>query len=111
MEMTARKPKKEKRHVHHLNFTVRTADDYLMVADQPSTKNMMFGIAIDTIRYGIVNGKDSVDVFNVYDNGRNNVVSLKKTEWAKTLKSAMKFYSKSHEYEKCIDVQQLLNIL
>lgn len=102
---------KSKRKVPRVTYNVGCVKDYLHYAGTNYTQSLFINLAVDSIKHGIIEQKDTVDVFTLPGENNHTVMSLKKSEWKLVLNNAIKFYSKSDQFEKCIDCQQLLNTI
>lgn len=100
-----------KRKVTRINYKVKSVDEYLMYAGSDPTQDIIFTLSIDAIKYGIIEQKDVVDILYLAGEKNNSFFSIPKNNWKIVLKSAIKFYSKNNQYEKCIDCQQLISTL
>lgn len=103
--------KKVKRVAPKMSYTVYSVEDYLFYANTDQTQNLLFKLALDTIQHGVMEGKDVADMVTIPGQKDNTIISLKKSEWKPILKTAIKFYAKTNQFEKCIDCQQLLSTI
>ena len=98
-----------KRKTKFLHLGVNKIEDYQFHVQSDDTRSVIFSNLIESIKYGVEKNKAQVDLF-IVDQGQM-VVTLSKDKWKDSLKTAMKFYSKKSEYEKCIDCQELINLV
>jgi hypothetical protein len=103
--------KKAKRIAPKMTYNVSRVEDYLHYANTDQTQDLFFKLALDTIQFGVMENKDIADMVTLAGEKDNTVISLKRSEWKPILKKAITFYSKLNQFEKCIDCQQLLNVL
>lgn len=100
---------KVKRNLKFLHLRVNKVEDYQVHVDSDLTKAVIFSNLLESIKYGVEENKKEVELFLV-DEGKC-VVSLPRDKWKSTLKTALKYYSAKSEYEKCIDCQELINLV
>lgn len=105
------KRKTAKRELPRIVYNVRSVEEYLQYASHDQTKDLIFRLALESIDYGIAEGKDTADIFCLPGVDGNSVYSVSKKEWKAVLKSAIDYYSYKKQYEKCIDCQQMINAL
>ena len=114
LQMTVKRKEKKspKRVVPRMTYNVSKVEEYAMYAATTKTQEVTFALAVDGIKHGVAENKSEADMLSLYGADRNNtVLALPKSEWKKVLKRAIKFYSGTHQYEKCIDCQQLINTI
>ena len=100
---------KIKRKLKYLHLGVAKVEDYDYHIQSDQTKSVIFSNVLESIKHGITDNKQKVELFMV-DEGKS-IITLHKNDWVHSLKAAIKFYSHTSEFERCIDCQELLNLV
>lgn len=97
---------KKKRAVPKINYVIRQFEDFETITEQKSVRKMIYDNLIDAIKYSIQNNKKDADVVQIYET--DCILSLDKSDWTETLNEAINFYAADDDYDKCIEIQNII---
>lgn len=100
-----------KRAVPKITYNVKSVEEYMAYAESKVTRDILFKETVEGIRSGVVHNKDVADIFCLPGSKDNTMFSISRSNWEGALKSAMDHYSKHDQFEKCIDCQQLIQLI
>ena len=63
------------------------------------------------IFYGIASGAESVDLFEIRTQDKEQVFSISKKKWSRALEKCMGAMIEIEDYETCAEIKKSLNIL
>lgn len=107
--MARKKTPKNTRPLPIINFTVTKVDDYNTLAKDDTVKDVLFTFTVDAIKHAISEDLQDVDLFKL-DN-EQVTYNLSKDKFKSVLKRAQEFYSGKDQFEKCIDIQSIMQVL
>jgi hypothetical protein len=99
--------KKSKRKIPNLNISVNGAYQLDCLLDHPDFNRVIFNEIVTAVKEGIENKKSTVTLFEINESGF--VVDLDKENWNSSLDSAISFFEKQENYEKCHECSNLKN--
>lgn len=109
MASAKNKPRKSKRAIPIIDFSVSQIGDYKALAEDDNTQDIVLSLTVDAIKHAVSEDLPDVDLFRL--NNEDTVYNLSRDKFESTLRRAQNFYSKRQNFEKCIDVQSVLRVL
>lgn len=95
--------------IPNLNFNVNSLEDYTKCVQGDGIRTTIIDAAIEHIKRAVIEKKDKVDIFRLHNT--ETVATLNKDQWRPVIKNAIKHFSRLKKYERCIDCQQLLEVI
>ena len=83
--------------------------DYSVLTEQPEIRQVILEEAIYAIKDGIEKHKSSISLFEIADS--DYYIELSKEKWKPTLEHLIEYYSEKEEYDRCIEVRDLISKL
>ena len=105
----AQNKRKMRRKIPILKIKAEPGADYSVIAKFPEIKQIVLEETIIAIKDGIEKHKTSISLFEIADS--NYYIELNKDKWKSTLEHLINYYVKREEYNKCIEVRDLINKL
>ena len=82
---------------------------YEDVQENPYVQEVVMKEVVDAIKDGINRKRRNISLFQINDS--NYVIGLDKKQWKPSLESALKYYEKQEEYNKCSEIVKMMNSL
>jgi hypothetical protein len=101
--------RKKMRRIPVFKVVAEPGADYSTLTDVPEIKKIVLEEAIYAIKDGIEKHKHSISLFEIADS--NYYIDLSKDKWKPTLEHLIGYYSEKEEYNKCIEIRDLINKL
>ena len=101
--------RKMKRKIPVFRVTAEPGADYSVLTESSEIKNAVLEEAIYAIKDGIEKHRSSISLFEVADS--DYYIELSKEKWKPTLEYLIEYYSEKEEYDKCIEVKELISKL
>lgn len=74
-----------------------------------SNKESFFGLIIEGIKQCIGDGIELIDIIHFFVKDTKIVIQVKKDDWNTTLSLALEYFESVEDYEKCIEIKNLIN--
>lgn len=75
----------------------------------PEVKKAVLEETVFAIKHGIEKNKSSISLFEVADS--SYYIELSKDKWKPTLENLIEYYVEQEEYDKCVEVRDLISKL
>ncbi len=99
----------KKRKIPILRITTSGGIKYEQLKDIPAVQDLVLNETIHAIRDGVEKNKISTPILEIADS--NCYIELKKEHWKNTLEKSMNYFSDREDYNKCIEIRDLINKL
>ena len=103
------KRKNMRRKVPVFRVKAEPGADYSILTDLPEIRQVVLEEAIYAIKDGIEKHKSSISLFEIADS--DCYIELSKDKWKPTLEHLIEYYSEKEEYDRCIEVRNLVSKL
>lgn len=80
-----------------------------ILRNSPAVKDLVLNEAVTAIKDGILRNKKSISLFGIANS--NLVLDLKKEKWKSTLQNSMDYFAELEDYDKCIEIRDLISKL
>ncbi len=97
---------KKKRQIPLIKVRINNGSSYSQLIDNPGIKNLVIETAVNAIADGITNNKDKTYIFEVAD--CEFYIELEKSNWKKTLETAMDYFVEKEDFDSCICCRDLI---
>ena len=74
-----------------------------------SNKESFFGLIIEGVKQCIEDGVELIDIIHFFVKDTKIVIQVKKDDWNTTLLLALEYFESVEDYEKCIEIKNLIN--
>jgi hypothetical protein len=101
--------KKMRRKVPVFRVTAEPGADYSVLSNAPEIRKAVLDETIYAIKDGIEKHKASISLFEVADS--DYYIELSKDKWKPTLEHLIEYYAEKEEYDKCVEVRDLISKL
>ena len=98
-----------KRKIPNIYIAVQEGIDFSMIQDNIQIKEILFESIIEGIKCAVETNKSEATIIELNSSG--NYISLDKNNWKAPLEKAQTYYTGLEEYEKCADIQKLIESL
>lgn len=103
------KTKKMRRKIPILRVSVEHGADYSQLAEIPEVRKAVLEETLYAIKEGIEKNKKSISLFEVAHS--DCYIELDKQNWKVTLEKALETYVEKEDYDKCIEIRDLISKL
>jgi delta-aminolevulinic acid dehydratase/porphobilinogen synthase len=103
------KTKDMKRKIPVFRVTMNSTEQYDQIKEVPGIQRVVIEEVVFAIKDGINNKKKSISLFEIADT--DCLIELKKENWKPSLEKAMSYYSDLEEYNRCIEVRDIISKL
>jgi hypothetical protein len=98
-----------KRKVPVFRVTAEPGADYSVLTTFPEIKQAVLDEAIYAIKDGIEKHKSSISLFEIANS--EYYIELSKEKWKPILEHLIEHYAEKEEYDKCVEVRDLISKL
>ena len=98
-----------RRKIPVLRVKAEPGADYSTLTELPEIQQVVLEEAIYAIKDGIEKHKTSISLFEIADS--DCYIELSKDKWKPTLEHLIEHYAEKEEYDKCIEVKDLISKL
>ena len=98
-----------RRKIPILRVKAEPGADYSTLTELPEIRQIVLEETITAIKEGIEKHKTSTPLFEIADS--DCYIELSKDKWKPTLEHLIDYYSEKEEYDKCIEVRDLISKL
>jgi len=74
-----------------------------------NNKESFFGLIIEGVKQCIEDGVELIDIIHFFVKDTKIVIQVKKDDWNTTLLLALEYFESVEDYEKCIEIKNLIN--
>jgi hypothetical protein len=74
-----------------------------------NNKESFFGLIIEGVKQCIEDGIEFIDIIHFFVKDTKIVIQVKKDDWNTTLLLALEYFESVEDYEKCIEIKNLIN--
>lgn len=74
-----------------------------------SNKESFFGLIIEGVKQCMGDGIELIDIIHFFVKDTKIVIQVKKDDWNTTLSLALEYFESVEDYEKCIEIKNLIN--
>jgi len=103
------KTRKMRRKIPILRISIEPGAGYSQLIEMPEIRDVVIEETICAIEDGIKNKKISISLFEVAHT--NYYIELKKENWKSTLENTLEYYIEIEEYNKCVEIRDLITKL
>lgn len=103
------KTKSMRRKIPILRVSVEQGADYSQLAEIPEVRKAVLEETLYAIKEGIEKNKKSISLFEVAHS--DCYIELDKQNWKVTLEKALETYIEKEDYNKCVEIRDLINKL
>lgn len=101
------KRKGMRRKIPIFRVVLREGASYDQVKSHPQIQNIVIEELVMAVKEGIKKKKKSVSLFEIYNSGM--LVELERPKWKQSLENALEFFIEKEDYDKCIEIRDLIN--
>jgi len=83
--------------------------DSSLLKASPAVKDLILNEAVNAIKDGVLRNKKSISLFGIANS--NLFINLKKEKWKSTLQNSMDYFVKLENYDRCIEIRDLIKKL
>jgi hypothetical protein len=98
-----------RRVIPNLYITVQEGVDFDLIQENPQIQEVLFNSIIVGIKDALKTNKTEATIVELNSSG--NYISLEKDNWKASLEKAQTHFSELEEYEKCAEIQKLIESL
>ena len=95
-----------KRKIPVFRLSMGDGSSYEQVSEHPMVKKIVIEETIFAIKEGIKKKKKSIPLFQI--SGTTTYVELEKEKWQPTLEKMLETYIQEENYDKCIEIRDLI---
>lgn len=99
----------KKRKIPILKITTSDKINYSQLKDIPTIQHLILNETINAIKDGINKNKENTSILEISDS--NCIVELAKEYWKITLEKGMNYFANIEDYDKCIEIRDLISKL
>jgi len=99
----------KRRKIPILRINMNRGINYSVLKDIPEIQHIVLNETICAIKDGVEKDKGSISIFEIADS--NCFVELSREKWKSTLKNTMEYFVEREDYNKCIEIRELINKL
>lgn len=97
------------RRIPILKVNLNPRINYSELGKIPEIKNIVLNETIYAIKDGINKKKNSIFIFEIANS--DLLIELKKDDWESTLKNSLEYFIEIEDYNKCIEIRDLIEKL
>ena len=99
----------KKRKIPILKITTNPGINYSQLKDIPEIQHIVLNEAVKAIEDGVTKNKPSTSIFEIADS--YHFVELDKKDWKPTLEKSLGYFANMEDYDKCIEIRELIGKL
>lgn len=107
--MNSRRNRNPRRKIPVLRINLNTGADYKQICEVPEFKDVIMQELVIAVKDGLQKKKDYIELFEISDS--KVCVNLEKKEWKSPLNEVLNYFSEKEDYDKCVEIRDLLNQL
>lgn len=100
------KPKKD---IINLQIEYESEEDLELISENEEFTTLALQQSLDIILQAIEDKKDKVELFNIIN--LSLIVEIDSTQYSAVLKKIQEYYSQIEDFNKCIEIQNVINKL
>lgn len=98
---------KSKNEIVKIQIEYNDKEDLRKIEENDDFRSFIYQKSLDIITQAIEDKKDKVELFNVIN--LSLIVEINSSEYESVLKKIQEFYIQSEDYDKCIEIQDIIN--
>jgi len=95
-----------RRKIPFFRVTLSNGATYEQVKSNPQVRQVVIEELVKAIKEGVNKRKKSVSLFEIHNSGM--LLELERDNWKQSLENALTFYVEKEDYNKCIEVRDLI---
>jgi hypothetical protein len=96
-----------KKGIINLQIAYNSQEDLDALATSEQFTSFILQNSLDIITQAMEEKKDKVELFNIVN--MSFIVEIEKSQYPSILKKIMEYYADQEDYDKCIEIQNVLN--
>lgn len=98
---------KSKSEIVKIQIEYNDKEDLRKIEENDDFRSFIYQKSLDIITQAIEDKKDKVELFNVIN--LSLIVEINSSEYESVLKKIQEHYIQSEDYDKCIEIQDIIN--
>jgi hypothetical protein len=98
---------KSKSEIIKIQIEYNDKEDLKKIEENDDFRSFIYQKSLDIITQAIEDKKDKVELFNVIN--LSLIVEINSSEYESVLKKIQEHYIQSEDYDKCIEIQDIIN--
>jgi hypothetical protein len=103
------KSRKMRRKIPVLKISMEEGSDYSQLMEIPEVQKVVIEETVYAIKDGMAKNKKIISLFEVANT--NCYIDLEKNKWKSTLEHTIEYFVEKEDYNKCIEIRNLIDKL